>query len=61
MIFDCGHCEHLERTSPAQVFLRCRKHCDNRHINRDVLRCHVQIDAPACEHYRERDRHDPLR
>lgn len=52
MAATCRTCDHIQRTSCEQVFWRCAWHCEHRHGL--VNRCHVQPDAPACEHYRAR-------
>jgi hypothetical protein len=55
----CGECAYLERTSPEQVFLKCRFWCGNLchalgaeelHGSKyAVAHCHMQPWATACD------------
>ncbi len=49
----CGECAYLERTSPEQVFQRCRFWCGEHRSVHDTgyveTHCHMQPWAQACD------------
>lgn len=66
---NCSECDHLRRTSPAQVFLRCEfwaaperrdtwtyvpDEWEDTIQSYIMLHCHVQPEAPACLAFRRR-------
>ena len=56
MIRNCYGCDHLQHTSPTQVFWRCSFWCEGTRAKSYMgtpasLMCHRQPEAPACAYF----------